>query len=91
VVKEMLVTTAVLMVAVIAAAEEKPATGKDMCLLAVKYCPNGEDYNIVEKYDRLKAEIAKVPAVYSPEELTHLKKSMKRTEETLTLLGIGCH
>jgi hypothetical protein len=91
VVKKMFVTTAVLMVAVIAAAAEKPTTGKDMCLIAIKYCPNGEDYNIVEKYDRLKAEIDKGLTVYSPEELTHLKKSLKRTEETLTLLGIGCH
>jgi len=91
VVKTMLVTTLALMTAVIVAAEEKPTSGKDMCLIAVKYCPNGEDYNIVEKYDRLKVEIAKGLAVYSPEELTHLKKSMKSSEEILTLLGIGCH
>jgi hypothetical protein len=88
----MLVTTLVLMSAAIGAvAEEIPATGKDRCLLEIKFCPGGEEYNIAEKYDRLKVEIAKGQAVYSPEELKHLKKSMKASEEIMTLLGIGCH
>lgn len=65
--------------------------GKDLCLFSAKFCAENEEYNIVEKYDHLKAALAKGAAQYSAEELKHLKKSLKSTEETLTLLGIGCH
>lgn len=91
-VKALLITGAALVLAVGAAAGDTPAAaGKDLCLFDVKQCPGGEEYNIVDKYDRLKAEVAKGAAVYSPEELTHLKKSLKSAEDLLTLLGIGCH
>lgn len=73
------------------AADEQPAAGKDMCLFEAKYCPGGEEYNIAEKYDRLVVEVAKGLAVYSPEELKHLKSSKKDAEDVMTLLGLGCH
>jgi hypothetical protein len=74
-----------------AAADDKPVVGKDLCLFEAKYCPGGEEYNIAEKYDRLVVEVAKGLAVYSPEELKHLKTSKKDAEDVMTLLGLGCH
>ncbi|MBJ6724325.1 hypothetical protein [Geomesophilobacter sediminis] len=75
----------------LASADDKQEIGKDRCLFDVKLCPGGEEYNIVDKYDHLKEALEKGASVYTPEELIHLKKSQKSTEETLTLLGIGCH
>lgn len=91
-IKSGLVTTMLLMLTVAgASADEKPVAGKDLCLFEVKYCPGGEEYNIAEKYDRLVVEVAKGLAVYSPEELKHLKSSKKDAEDVMTLLGLGCH
>jgi hypothetical protein len=92
VIKSGLVTTLLLLLASAgAAADEKPAPGKDLCLFEAKFCPGGEEYNIAEKYDRLVIEVAKGLAVYSPEELKHLKSSKRDAEDVMTLLGLGCH
>ena len=90
--KVILMTIVMLMLSVmIVVAEEKPANGKDLCLFEVRYCPGGEEYNIAEKYDRLKEAVAKGLTLYTPGELVHLKKSMKAAEEIMQLLGLGCH
>ncbi|AJY69350.1 hypothetical protein RW64_06870 [Geobacter sulfurreducens] len=62
-----------------------PAQGKDTCLLYHDNCPDRKD-DIYQRIARLRREIAKGPAVYTPEELRTLQQMLDEYEQLLDRL-----
>lgn len=62
-------------------------TEKDWCLLGISNKCSGTTYiDLVEKVRRLDVAISKGTAVYTPEELEHLKKMLEEAHEIEELL-----
>lgn len=64
-------------------------SGKDMCLLDIKYCENKNYYNIVEKIVRIKAALAIGTKLYTTKEIEHLEYLYE--ESLYTCDRIECH
>lgn len=58
---------------------------KDECLLTARRCGNTA-MSIQDKIERLKEEIAKGRAVYTPEELDNLRQKLNEASRTLDFL-----
>lgn len=48
---------------------------KDQCLIVARNCVGGDD-SVLKRVERLNKEIGKGPAVYTPEELQHLRDQL---------------
>jgi len=64
------------------------AEGKDLCLLASIDCPTSTD-SILERLDRLKAEIGKGTAVYTSDELVRLQWKLRDVELLIETIQYG--
>ena len=54
---------------------------KDQCLLVAMNCPDNRIDTVRQRVDRLRREIAKGAAVYSPQELKALNEQLKWIQE----------
>ena len=76
-----------LTVTVVPAAADSRDAEKDWCLLGIADKCNGTTtFDLPEKTRRLEAAIAKGPAVYTPEELKHLKAMLEEARQIKMLL-----
>ena len=66
-------------------ASEQQTKQKDECLLVARNCGNSA-ISIQDKIEKLKDEIAKGRAVYTPEELNNLKQKLDEVSRTLDFL-----
>lgn len=66
--------------------ESDSADKKDLCVLIAVECGHSVQ-SIQDKIDRLKEEISKGTAVYTPEELRSLKQKLDDVNKTLDMLG----
>jgi len=70
------------------AADTGQTNEKDLCLLYAQKCSDRTD-SLIEKISRLKAEIAKGDAVYTPAEITRLQVKLQEAEDMLDVILYG--
>ncbi len=64
------------------------AEGKDLCLLASIDCPATAD-SILERIERLKAEVGKGTTVYTRDELVRLQWKLRDAEQLIETIQYG--
>jgi hypothetical protein len=67
--------------------ESKPVIGKDLCLLDSAHCPGRQYYNLVEKIAHCRVALEKGAAVYSPEELEHLRHLLEEALDIADMIN----